>query len=209
MKRRLIYLSSLTLTVVVNLTLVSAHGSEGRRWGGRNERRVKIWRGVWREHGINEGGVRQGRACLRNFKHTVLTRELTHLLLVCTWTTSTAAPRQTMCLEALLLEVWQGFHVMSSPLPLHRFPPCCFFQHDGHIRRTGKWVVVVSGRPFGVWLMVAREPHGGHVLWSPYVQAMLGTLEETGDDFFFFFFFEQTRHVEIYFSSCVCQCFRK
>lgn len=36
MKRRLIYLSSLTLTVVVNLTLASAHGREGR--GGRGEK---------------------------------------------------------------------------------------------------------------------------------------------------------------------------
>lgn len=49
MKRRLIYLSSLTLTVVVNLTLASAHGREreGGAEGGRKERRVKdIERGV-------------------------------------------------------------------------------------------------------------------------------------------------------------------
>lgn len=43
MKRRLIYLSSLTLTVVVNLTLASAHGKGGAegpplgRGGGRKE----------------------------------------------------------------------------------------------------------------------------------------------------------------------------
>lgn len=44
MKRRLIYLSSLTLTVVVNLTLASAHGKGGEEgpplglgWGLRKE----------------------------------------------------------------------------------------------------------------------------------------------------------------------------
>lgn len=41
MKRRLIYLSSLTLTVVVNLTLASAHGRGGRGrkrgMGGKEE----------------------------------------------------------------------------------------------------------------------------------------------------------------------------
>lgn len=38
MKRRLIYLSSLTLTVVVNLTLASAHGREGRGGEGGERR---------------------------------------------------------------------------------------------------------------------------------------------------------------------------
>ena len=59
MKRRLIYLSSLTLTVVVNLTLASAHGREGRGGGGeKGEMGKDMERSVKREDSINEGGVR-------------------------------------------------------------------------------------------------------------------------------------------------------
>lgn len=43
-----------------------------------------------REDDINEGGVRWGERVSKNFKHTVLTSELTHSLLVCTWTPSEA-----------------------------------------------------------------------------------------------------------------------
>lgn len=59
MKRRLIYLSSLTLTVVVNLTLASTHGREGRGRGGeKGETSKDMERSVKREDCINEGGVR-------------------------------------------------------------------------------------------------------------------------------------------------------
>lgn len=59
MKRRLIYLSSLTLTVVVNLTLASAHGREGRggEGGEKGETSKDMERSVKREDSINEGGV--------------------------------------------------------------------------------------------------------------------------------------------------------
>lgn len=59
MKRRLIYLSSLTLTVVVNLTLASAHGREGRGAGWEKaETSEDMERSVKREDGFTKGGVR-------------------------------------------------------------------------------------------------------------------------------------------------------
>lgn len=58
MRRRLIYLSSLTLTVVVNLTLASAHRGEGGSVGGGEERHVKIWREKMGE-GRGGGGQRE------------------------------------------------------------------------------------------------------------------------------------------------------
>lgn len=58
MRRRLIYLSSLTLTVVVNLTLASAHRGEGGSVGGGEERHVKIWR---EKMGEGRGGELVGR----------------------------------------------------------------------------------------------------------------------------------------------------
>lgn len=60
MKRRLIYLSSLTLTVVVNLTLASAHGKGGEGPGVGVEERgdgSEIWEGSVK----SEDGRRCGR----------------------------------------------------------------------------------------------------------------------------------------------------
>lgn len=61
MKRRLIYLSSLTLTVVINLTLASARGRGGR--GGGVGETGDEWRCTGdskEEHGIDVGGGRRG-----------------------------------------------------------------------------------------------------------------------------------------------------
>lgn len=60
MKRRLIYLSSLTLTVVVNLSLASAQGRGGRWRGEKGELRKDTERSVKREDGLNEGRPRWG-----------------------------------------------------------------------------------------------------------------------------------------------------
>lgn len=51
MKRRLIYLSFLTLTVVVNLTLASAHGRGGRGGGGEKGETGKDMEGECEEGG--------------------------------------------------------------------------------------------------------------------------------------------------------------
>ena len=90
MKRRLIYLSSLTLTVVVNLTLASAWrmGREGGGPGGLGGI------GGEREEHENEGGrfAIGGRMRVEDFKCAILTRgfSLARSLLARTWTMSKA-----------------------------------------------------------------------------------------------------------------------
>lgn len=141
MKRRWICLSSLTLTVAVNLiqTCVCLCGLDGMGW--------------WLE---------KGEACLWTWKFKMSNIERTpppvlaaevHLGYV-------EASHLTMCFEPFVKREHLAVILKPSALPLVFHS--CYFQDGGHVRRPGKWIVGVSEEPFAAWLMGAGE------LWWPF-----------------------------------------
>lgn len=140
MKRRLIYLSSLTLTVVINLTLASAHG-RGGRGGGVGETRDE-WRctvDVKEEHGINVGGGRRGVVLGRKSKMCSIAGR-THSPLMRTWETLTLPTR---------LLIQEGPLVLSSLflMPVSRWwlHNACWKMSSGHVREA-IWVLIDGSR---------------------------------------------------------------
>lgn len=141
MKRRLIYLSSLTLTVVVNLTLASAHGWGGRGWrrgtGGGKEETGEDMEGSVK----SEDGCKCGRGEIRS-------ELLSKISAVRDWQGDSLTNHGQPSLP---------FSSKSTRSPRHFFPPGFLSGGGGHIRPAGKWVVVVSGKPFGGLMDCSRR----------------------------------------------------
>lgn len=139
MKRRWICLSSLTLTVSVNLiqACVCLFEEDGRvdRKGKSVSADVKI---------SNEEHWK---------KSPLVPAAEVHLGYV-------EASHPMMCFEPIVKREHLAVILKPSALPLVFHS--CYFQDGGHVRRPGKWIVGVSEEPFAAWLMGAGE------LWWPF-----------------------------------------